>query len=632
MRSYQDMFRPNYDAVAICGWISSIVLLTMFRPPLWWLMLPVSTIMVILRFRMTANLYRFWISINAILITVNPIALVLNKWHQAEAQKALWLGYGFRWEQRHAEIAHQIKNRVQAEMKSLPIWLEKALLAALQTPKSSRSLSQKFVAWVASQLYSDGAVMPTVDAIGMPWIHGLGEANEQDVFMPLSALTGHTLVLGTTRAGKTRLYELLTTQIIHANKCLIVIDPKKDRDLVKRLRKECKATGRKFLYFDLANPGKSIRINPLANFNNVNELATRISQLVDADGSFLSFAWDTLNQIQAAMVEAGEKPTIRSTRRYTILGVEPLAEKLLSMHFQKVHGPHWARDLPATGKPDKTTKIEPRLDAMMQKYVDEPTHTDAIDGLVSMVRHEKGHYSKMVQTLKPILAMLGSSEVGALLSPDPTDEEDQRPIYDIRKVIDENAVLYVGLDSLSNKTISSAVGSILLADMASTAGGIYNSDDTKDDVYLLIDEAAEVLNDQATQLLNKGGGAGFKIILAAQSIADFETCYKSKPKAEQALGNLNNLISLRVRSVATAEYVSHMFGETKAREIEVSHSTGTESSAAVTEFRGQTSRSLKSEKIQLVSPDLLLALPPMHYFAFLAGATKWKGRLPIIKG
>jgi len=35
--------------------------------------------------------------------------------------------------------------------------------------------------------------------------------------------------------------------------------------------------------------------------------------------------------------------------------------------------------------------------------------------------------------------------------------------------------LYVGLDSLSDSIVSSAIGSIVLADFASVAGMIYNS-------------------------------------------------------------------------------------------------------------------------------------------------------------
>jgi conjugal transfer pilus assembly protein TraD len=226
--------------------------------------------------------------------------------------------------------------------------------------------------------------------------------------------------------------------------------------------------------------------------------------------------------------------------------------------------------------------------------------------------------------------MLGSSEIGELLSPDPLDTNDTRPIYDMAKVIDEGAVLYIGLDSLSNKIIASAIGSILLADLSSTLGAIYNFK-TPADCYLFVDEVAEVANDQLIQILNKGGGAGIKCFLAMQSIADLVVRLGSKDKAEQVLANLNNLISLRVRSVDTAKYISDMFGEVMTRSMEVSYSSGSESSQAFTEFRSNTSRSLKSQASALVSPELLMRLPPLHYFAFVAGRGMFKGVVEFIE-
>ena len=381
-------------------------------------------------------------------------------------------------------------------------------------------------------------------------------------------------------------------------------------------------------YFDPAQPAKSIRLQPLQNWNNKSEPATRIGQLVDADGSFAAFAWKTLYRVHRALIAAGERPTIRNTKRYVQLGVEGLAEKILSIHFAEKHGPEWDRDLRNLPKDGKNAMT--RLDWCMAKYVDEGDSDDTIDGIVSMVKHSKEHYSKMVQVLEPILEMLGSDELGDLLSPDHQDLSDTRPIYDMRRVIDEKAVLYIGLDSLSNKIIASAIGSILLADLSSTLGAIYNFS-TPTDAYLFVDEVAEVANDQLIQILNKGGGAGIKSFLAMQSIADLTVRLGSKDKCEQVLANLNNIISLRVRSAETAKYVSELFGEVNTRSLEVSYSSGSESSSAFTEFKSNTSRSLKSEKSALISAALLTRLPPLHYFAFLAGRGIYKGALEFIE-
>jgi conjugal transfer pilus assembly protein TraD len=315
--------------------------------------------------------------------------------------------------------------------------------------------------------------------------------------------------------------------------------------------------------------------------------------------------------------------------------VEPLLEELLEGHFVNLDGPGWDRDLAnrmgnsAQGKGGFT-----RLTCMMQMYqedkrsVSKPNET--IEALIAMAMHSKEHYSKMIQVLEPLLEMLGSDEVGKLLSPDPADLSDNRQIWDSRRIIDDKCVLYIGLDSLSNSIIGSAIGSIILADLASVAGAIYNAG-KKEDVFLFVDEAGEVVNEQLVQILNKAGGAGFKSFLACQTIADFEARMGSSAKAKQVLGNLNNAIVLRLRDTDTAEWVSNSFGTTMIRRENVSHSTGSESSSSFTEFKGTTNRSLQTTESALVDPSLFLRLPAMNYFAYLAGSTLYKGRVPLIE-
>lgn len=470
--------------------------------------------------------------------------------------------------------------------------------------------------------------------MGVSWIHGISP-EEEELAIPIEALSGHTLIVGTTRAGKTRLYELLSTQIVHAKKILFIIDPKGDKDLERRVRAECERAGRKFLYFHPAHPSKSIRLNPLANWNTVSEAATRIGQLVDAEGTFGAFAWKTLFRVMRAQVADGRRPNIKSAKEYIQNGVEPLLESLLKKTLYKRLGGAYDQDIgsfvekQARGKSSQF-KSE-RLEGLAGKFLSMQIKDEAIESLIAMVNHSKEHYSKMIQVLEPILEMLGSDELGAMLSPDPLDLTDTRPIYDTQKIIEENAVLYVGLDSLSNKIIGSAIGSILLADIASVAGAIYNFKDNPEDIYLLIDEAAEVMNEQGIQILNKGGGAGIKAFIATQTIADFDVVFGSSARTGQALGNLNNVLCLRVKDPAMAEWISTSFGKTAARDVRVTHTTGSGSSKSFTEFSGSTARAMSEVEIPFVSADLLTRLPGLQFFAFFAGSTLYKGRLPLLE-
>lgn len=622
-RSYHDMFRPAYELPACATWAASSLAMSVLHPPMWPAIAVGMLAASAVRGKQAVNLYRFRASISALRVEKMSVGdmLTLSRKHlktgkkltETDGKGGFFLGRGFRWTQHHAEVARQILYRSPDEIQGPPAWLPKPLLKSILPPNH---------------------VPLKDDAVGVTWIHGL-HPDEDELSLPIEALAGHTLVVGTTRAGKTRLYELLTTQIVHANKVLIIIDPKGDKDWEKRVREECQRAGRKFLYFHPAHPSKSIRMNPLANWNTVSEAATRIGQLIDADGSFGAFAWKTLARVMRAQVADGARPTIKSAKEYVQNGVEPLLDRLIEKKLYALQGPTWANDLKSfvpkpTGNNKTSQAGNEKLESMIAKYQSLHIEDEAISSLIAMVHHSKEHYSKMIQVLEPILEMLGGDELGAMLSPDPLDMTDQRPIYDTHKIIEEKAVLYVGLDSLSNKIIGSAVGSILLADMASVAGAIYNFREPED-IYMFIDEAAEVMNEQGIQLLNKGGGAGIKAFIATQTIADFDVVFGNNARTGQALGNLNNVICLRVKDPEMAKWIATSFGQTAARDVRVTHSTGSGSSTSFTEFSGSTSQSMSETEIPFVSPDLLTRLPGLQYFAFLAGSTLFKGRLPLLQ-
>ncbi|MFK0380213.1 conjugative transfer system coupling protein TraD [Pandoraea sp. NPDC090278] len=608
-KTYLDMFRPNYDVAAAAAWSGSLAGMIGTQPPYWWVAAAVAAGMSAKRINNAIDLYRFRQSLSALRIETVDVQELLNRSYAMYKQDCLYMGEGFKWQQQHSEIATNIMRGEHQDIPPLPAWMPNEVREWL-TPKN----------WVR---------IKDTD-IGVPWIHGI-EPEEIPIGIPFGALTGHTLITGTTRAGKTKMYELITTQLVYqkGNTC-IVIDPKGDKDWEKRLRLECERAGRKFLYMHPAHPSKSIRLDVLANWNNLAEPATRIGQLVDAEGTFAAFAWKTLYRIMRGQVADGQKPSIRSVKRYTQMGVEPLLESILTKWFVANHprGSAWDGDLEQYVQEAKGI----RLGAMILLYMaitGDGSGDETIDALIAMVKHSKEHYSKMIQVLEPILEMLGSDEIGKLLSPDPTDINDPRPIYNMKKIIDEGAVLYVALDSLSNKIIGSAMGSIILADLASVCGSIYNFENQKN-VFLFVDEAAEVINDQLIQILNKGGGAGFKCFLAAKTDADFIAKLGSKEKARQVLGNLNNVICLRIKDYEMAKWIAESFGMTGYRQHSEALSMNSASAAHPTEFTSGHTRSVTEKDAPFVSPDLLTRLPAFNYFAFLGGSTLYKGRYPMI--
>src|SRR5262249_37760749 len=93
--------------------------------------------------------------------------------------------------------------------------------------------------------------------------------------------------------------------------------------------------------------------------------------------------------------------------------------------------------------------------------------------LASTLSYEKSYFDKLVASLLPLLEKLTTGKTAGLLSPDRADTADRRPVFDWLSVIQEKAIVYVGLDALSDYEVASAVGNSMFADLTSVAGQLY---------------------------------------------------------------------------------------------------------------------------------------------------------------
>jgi conjugal transfer pilus assembly protein TraD len=268
----------------------------------------------------------------------------------------------------------------------------------------------------------------------------------------------------------------------------------------------------------------------------------------------------------------------------------------------------------------------------LQRFANVDNGNEAIDGLLATYTHDRDHYMRIIASVMPILQMLATGETGLMLAPKADDFGDDREIWDIDKIIKQKAVLYVGLDSLSNNIVGKAVASMMLSDVAAVAGSIYNFYAEPPEVILIIDEIAEAINEQVIQILNKGRGAGFRAFVAFQTRADLEAKLGNAAKMLQVLGNLNNQIVLRLEDSDTALWFSEKVGETAIRNLIVSSSTSTGTEAHAMEFTGSVSRSSTLEKVPLIPTRLIHSLPNLQYFMRVSGGAVWQGRIPIIEG
>lgn len=464
---------------------------------------------------------------------------------------------------------------------------------------------------------------------GAYWLHGL--AKEADIYTDLANLVGHTLIVGTTRVGKTRMLDLLIAQSILRGEPVIIIDPKGDHGLARNAQRMCEVVGQpdKFIFFNPAHPDKSICIDPLRNWNRKTELASRIASLIPSETGadpFAAFGWKVLNDIINGLIASGTRPNLLHLRQYIEGGPDELLLKALRKHFQK-HITDWESKISQYIKKYKGNLALSYI-VFYREVVSLEAKSVDLEGLISTFEHNREHFQKMIASLIPILSMLTSDPLKDLLSPE-FEPGHEHEITDNAKAINSDKVLYIGLDSLADGTVGSAIGSLLLADLTAVAGDRYNYGvNSIKPVNLFVDEAAEVINHPTIQLMNKGGGALFRVTIATQTFADFASRLGDENKARQVLANTNNKIAMRILDSETQQYIAEGIPKIKARSMSVMYDHSID--ADMNDNNAGYRESAALEEADLIPPAILSELPPLHYFARLSGGKTIKGRIPIL--
>ncbi|WMU73235.1 type IV conjugative transfer system coupling protein TraD [Enterobacter bugandensis] len=566
------------------------------------------------------------------------------------SRQRLFLGRGFRWTQKHTQrLQDTLRPEVakylqQGQLYQAARWLE------MKTEHSAPGLGKL--------LRTDSPlnpVRPLPPVGGNPVLHGI-EPNEQDVWLTLLERVGHTIVYGTTRVGKTRLAELLVTQDIRRGEVTIVFDPKGDADLMKRVWAEAHRAGRgDALYiFHLGWPEISARYNAVGRFGRVSEVASRVAGQLSGEGNsaaFREFAWRFVNIIARALVALGERPDYTLIMRYVnniadlyIRYAEKVIREQLPSLQAQIHNNEQVLgddDVPRNmqGQPDavRIWSIEVALSSEEGRQLYDPI----LDGLRSAVRYDRTYFDKIVASLLPLLEKLTTGKTAELLAPDYLDMGDSRPIFDWEQIIRKKAVVYIGLDALSDSEVASAVGNSMFADLVSVAGHIYKhgihaglpgEGESKVPINLHCDEFNELMGDEFIPLINKGGGAGMQVTAYTQTSSDIEARIGNSAKTAQVQGNFNNLIMLRVRENRTAELLTTQLPQVEIyTKTLVSGHQDTDISAGQ-DFTSSTQDRVGTVKVPLLEPADVVTLPKGQAFALLEGGQLWKIRMPLPAG
>lgn len=565
------------------------------------------------------------------------------------SRRGLFLGRGFRWTQKHTERIYAARDKdaeKYAQPHPIKQWVRKWELVWEQY----RSLAHivKFTSIDSPW----NPLRPPPPTGGEPMLHGVGIEDEQDVYMRLQDRPGHTVVVARTRHGKTRLAEILITQDIHRdeNNCVVVIDPKNDADLLKRTYVEAKKAGRKVFVIHLGYPELSARYNSIGSFSRITEPATRLTNGVASEGearAFKDFAWQYVNVIITALFALGEQPDYLKIRRY-ISDIDPLFVRYAE-HWLKQHGQEgWQQELQrliGNLNPNKLGRSEQGREqsaVALARYIKSLDQFDPIlEGLLSAFRFEREYFQKITAAVKPLLEKLTTGKIVEILAPDLSNIDDDRPVLDWLEAIRQNAVVYIGLDALTDPEVAEVYGQSIFSDLTSLAGRLYkhgieeglpNIGEAKQKPKIIIhgDEFSDLIGPQFKTLINKSGGAGYELTLYTQTWSDPIAELGDRAKAGQLAGNIGTMIMMGVKERETCEMFTSQLPEVNVSEVmAVSSVTDSNNFDDGITFTSQNQDRLSTTRVPLISPADIVALPKGQAFVMLNGSEAWKIRIPL---
>lgn len=490
------------------------------------------------------------------------------------------------------------------------------------------------------------------DIGGKPWIHGVGADKETDVHLTEESRKGNTVVFGETGVGKSQTESLLVAQDIYKNQSVLVIDPKGDLSLLQNIYLACAASNRlNDLYIIHAGiPDLSAKYNPLNNYMNVSEVATRITSAIAAEGEgkqFQDFAWKFLN-ITAACLEEMDEPITYKILAFFVTKPKVLlltyCDKILPKkdpdYLQRLNEIiRKSRELNKDGESTAPMKREEAARVYVAEYIAETIktgkHKTLHDSIIADLSHAadlgEEYYSKITACLGPVFDKINKTSAGKVFS---WDNSYGLPVINLEGVIKRKQIVYICLDSQSNKAMAEAVGQAIIADLVSLCGRLYKEIPNLDRLlYLHADEFSEIVRDDFINLLNKARGAGVRVTAYTQTVNDLGVAFgSSHDKPKMLLGNFSNMVMMRVGNLDTARIFTECLEEVKTRSTTPSTMSNDRPDGHNGDlFTSYNTDTINEQRSKIIVENDLFSLPKGQAMMLTNGGELYKTRIPLLK-
>jgi len=378
------------------------------------------------------------------------------------------------------------------------------------------------------RLKEDG--VPIGDAVKVTELYS-AKPRIQRIVLPDDLRTTHMITFGTTGCGKTRLLEHMVDRDIRDGKNIVIIDPKGDEDLLKRVVATAKDTGRfdEILFASPVYPHLSVRFNPLAHYIRPEEIVQHVIACLPVSAKEPFFT-EVAKEIAHTVTFSMEYLHRRQGRRF-----EPTIGDL--------HRLTTYRSIQGIIKELDTLRGDAEAEGWKGR-------------LTALVGGSEEYFAKISSSLRTTLSQLSLGSIGEVISSVRTNEVLER--YEAG----ERCILVVWTGALMFRDPALSLSRLIVSMIQALVGRLYaRQNKFRPPLMLYIDEASNVFYAGIEDMFNKARGAGVAIHAFTQSVADIYARI-GKENARVILDNANTKVFFKVNDPETSAYVASVIGET----------------------------------------------------------------------
>jgi len=376
--------------------------------------------------------------------------------------------------------------------------------------------------------------------------HRLGEPEDEeiDLVIPDSRRKGHCWCFGTTRVGKTRLMEAMVEQDIRKGFSTIVIDPKGDWALFKKIIQVAFEEGRQedLIFITPIFPDYSAVFDPLAYYFMPEELVAHITSGVPVGEQFFYMVAYKISMIlvQALLLKA------KAEGRPLRISLMEVKDRMDREELAKLYKELQMID--ASEARDVLKQVEELLDhpvGIVQEVARD---------MQKVINSPQQFYEKISESLHVALMQICSGNIGKLVG----KAKENRLIQRLEE--GKSVIMVAHLGALQTEDAAKVLGKVIISTVKAFVGRRFASGkDVNPPLAIYIDEAQNVLYKGIEDLLSKAGGAGVWVHGFNQSVNQI---YQEVGKdfGRSILDNANTKIFMKVPDADTAQYVSRHFG------------------------------------------------------------------------